>query len=350
MALPNPWYIDAEARHYAQQQRLLAYASVEGKEGVLGEEHLAVRALDTPGGAINALPGGYSVLARHTGGQFEAYVGKYVEQETVTVNPTDSSGPRTDLVILRVENPYVVGSGSWSQPPDPMNGPYVYVRVIEGVPAGTTSVSQINPDWSAITLARIDRPSNTGIVEQAHITDLRSLAKLGGERIIIVEPPEDPDEPPPPPPIAHTFFFEIRNYNSNQKLGDKVTPWTDFPNDCRWDVAIPPSATHADVWMVINNIQVREAGVYGELRVSTPFGQTAPTQFDVWHREQVAPFPGYQRHPVVAAGRISIPKADRGTIRRFRSQARLTKADGGELHWVDMTNATLLVVFKTNPS
>src|SRR5690606_39772012 len=123
VTLPNPWYIDAEARHQAQTQRLLAYAAIEGKEGVLADDHLAVKDLETPGAAIQVNPGGYSILARHTGGEFEAYVGKIPEAVTVDVSPTDSSGERTDLVILRVENPYVQGSGVWSQPTDPLNGP-----------------------------------------------------------------------------------------------------------------------------------------------------------------------------------------------------------------------------------
>jgi len=76
MPLPNPWYIDAEARHMASTQRLLANMATEGQEGVLAAEHLSVRALATPGAGITCSPGGYGVLARHAGGNFETYLGK----------------------------------------------------------------------------------------------------------------------------------------------------------------------------------------------------------------------------------------------------------------------------------
>src|SRR5580765_3563365 len=166
MALANPWYIDANARHLAAQQRLLAFNAMLGCEGVLQSDHLAVKDLDTPGASITVDPGAYSILARHSGGAYEAYVGKISVQETVAVNPVGSGGSRTDLVILRVENPYVSGSGSWVSPPDPLDGPYAYVRVIEGVTANINHVSAWNNTWSAITLARITRPASTGTILQ----------------------------------------------------------------------------------------------------------------------------------------------------------------------------------------
>src|SRR5690606_26235632 len=79
VTLPNPWYIDAEARHQAQTQRLLAYMAVEGKEGVLADDHLAAKDLETPRAANQVNPSGYSILARHTGSALEAYVGTLPE-------------------------------------------------------------------------------------------------------------------------------------------------------------------------------------------------------------------------------------------------------------------------------
>lgn len=348
MALPNPWYIDAEARHLAPQQRLLAYSAVEGKEGVLGETHLAVTDLDTPGGSIQVMPGGYSILARHLGGAYEAYVGKFVEAETVAVNPTSSSGPRTDLVILRVENPYVSGSGSWSQPADPLNGPYVHVRVIEGVPANTNSVQALNGTWSAITLARITRPASTGVVQQSHVTDLRSLAKLGGERVIIVDPPDEPD--PPAPPIAQAQFFDAKSFSGSEgTLGPATSSsWSPFPSTAYWDVAIPSWATGVDVLWQVNNIRLETKGVFGETRINLDDGAvtTPGTAFDLMHTQTI---PGWQRHPLYAAGTMALPSSQRGKIKRFRVQMRLTAADGGLLRWNTGTNMVFQAVFKQYP-
>ena len=351
MPLPNPWYIDAEARHHAQQQRLLAYAAVEGQEGVLGEQHLAVRALDTPGGAVRVMPGGYSILAKHTGGGFEAYVGKFVEQETVTVNPTDSSGPRTDLVVLRVENPYVVGAGTWSQPADPLNGPYVHVRVIEGVPAGTNDVSTVNASWSAITLARIYRPANTGIVDQSHITDLRSLAKLGGGRVTL--PPEE--ENPPAPPIAQAIFFDVRNSggvgdDTDSLDVDPSSTFHNWPDSADWDVPVPSWATGADVYLHLTGIRQDNGGTWGQLRVQIADGgaHTTPVVYDFTSDGEIE---GWTRHNLIAASSEYIPSALRGQVQRFRCQARVDGREDSDayIRWMRGSAAILQVVFKQSP-
>ena len=351
MALPNPWYIDAEARHFAQQQRLLAYAAVEGQEGVLGETHLAVTDLDTPGSSIQVMPGGYSIKARHTGGEYEAYVGKFTTAETVEVNPTDSSGSRTDLVILRVENPYVAGAGSWAQPADPLNGPYVHVRVIEGVPANTNSVQAVNTSWSAITLARIVRPANTGIVQQSHITDLRSLAKLGGQRITIIENP-----PADPPPVAQEVFYDIRN-ETQERDDDRVdddthgqSGWVSWPEDADWNVPVPSWATHAEIILQLLGIRQEGEGTYGQLRVQVNNGTltTAPVTYDFTTDGQVE---GWRRDPMFAVGSEYIPSSLRGRVIRFRSQVTIEDDPGrdGTLKWTRGSAAVLQVVFQRNP-
>lgn len=344
MALENPWYIDAEARHQPPTIRLLSYMASEGKEGVGGETHLAVTDLDTPGGSINVAPGSYAALARHTGGEYETYVGKVRIQETVAVSPTTSGGPRTDLVILRIENPYVAGSGSWSQPPDPLNGPYAHVRVIEGVPTNTNSVQAVNSTWSAITLARITRPASTGIVQQSHITDLRSLAKLGGERVIIIE-----DPPVDPPPITQAQFFDVKNFSgSQQSMGPAVTGWTHFPTQADWQVPVPSWACGVDVLFQLNNLRLENAGALGEYRININNGTvlTAPTSFDLAHNR---PINGWELHPVFAAGTVILPSSVRGKIIRFKAEMQITVNDGGTLRWAAGMNMVMQLVFKQFP-
>lgn len=345
MALPNPWYIDAEARHLAQQQRLLAYAAVEGKEGVLGEQHLAVTDLDTPDGAINVLPGGYAVLARHLGGQFESYVGKFTEQEQVAVNPTSSSGSRTDLVILRIENPYVSGAGVWAQPADPLNGPYAHIRVIEGVPANTNSVQAVDASWSAITLARIVRPASTGIVSQSHITDLRSLAKLGGDRIIIIE-----DPPEEAPPIAQQYWTESTPCEDFDDLRDEHRTFRNFPDEASWQVPIPDWATGFDLNALLN--PEITGNVWGEMRLvmnGSNDGGAIPTEFDVNYESH----PGPIREVFMIGGTLAIPTSLRGKVVNMRLQARSLVDDwahNGHLHAGHGTRCNIWINFKRNPS
>lgn len=341
MPLPNPWYIDAEARHLAPQQRLLAFSAVEGQEGILAAEHLAVTDLDTPGGAINVAPGGYSVLARHLGGSFEAYVGKITAQEQVTVNPTDSTGGRTDLVILRVENPYVSGSGVWAQPADPLNGPYAHVRVIEGVPANTTHVSAVNATWSAITLARITRPASTGIVQQSHITDLRSLARLGEQRIIIIDNP-----PATPPPIAQQYWTESTPIGNGDELLSTETVFTDFPNQATWQVPVPVWAKGMDVNVLLNPTVTDD--VIGEFRLVVQGEPTGaiPTVFNVNMPTGI----GNIRDVMMVGGTESLKPSWCGRVSTMKLQARSTSSTHpGLLRCDPGTRVNIWLSFKRFP-
>lgn len=349
MALPNPWYIDAQARHLATQQRLLAYAAVEGQEGVLANEHFAVRALGTPTDQVQAMPGGYSVLARHLGGNFEAYLGKLQEAEPVSVSPTSSSGPRTDLVILRIENPYVSGSGSWAMPNDPIGGPYAFIRVIEGVPANINHVSGHNNTWSAITLARITRPASTGIVTQAHITDLRSLAKLDGQRVIIIENP-----PADPPPIAQQYWTESTPCDANDVLLKTQNTFTNYPAEASWQVPVPAWATGFDLLAWLN--PEIDNHVFGEMRIAMSAGSVnndpggaVPARYDVNFPQNG---PGPIRELFMVGGTVFLQPALRGKVVTMKLQARSLDAGNhpGKLKTAIGTRVNVMINFKRNPS
>lgn len=317
MALPNPMYIDQYARHRASQVRVLNYAALEGQEGVLRADHFRVVSGDTPGAFIDAMPGSYGILARHIGGDFEAYVGKLRIAERADVSPTDSSGSRTDLVILRIENPYVEGSGSWPRPPDPVEGPYAHVRVIEGVQANINHVSAYNNTWSAITLARIERPANTGIVDQSHITDLRSLAKLGGERVIIIENP-----PVDPPPIAYSTFMEVKHTDdATDRINDTDTTFKNWPVEASWQVPIP-SWAHAMDYKVTINPYIDNGSTWGELRLTVDGEPTggAPTVFDINYTTDAIDMP--MKPTIYAAATESISSSIRGEVATMRLQGR----------------------------
>lgn len=342
MALSNPWYIDAEARHLAKQQRLLAYNAMEGQEGVMAPDHLAVKALATPAGGFQVMPGAYSVLAKHLGGAYEAYVGKIDVAETISVSPVSSGGPRTDLVILRIENPYVSGSGAWSQPADPIDGPYAHIRVIEGVPANTNHIAAYNNTWSAITLARITRPASTGIVDNAHITDLRSLAKLGEQRIIIIETP-----PAEPPPIAQQYWTESTPIGNNQELSSTQLSFVDFPNLAKWQVPVPAWAVGMDVNIILNpNITGDVVGEYRLVVSGTPTG-SVPTDYDFNYNGG----PGDERTVVMIGGTEYLEPSVRGKIVEMKLQARSTSggSHSGKVKCRPGTRVNVWLNFKRYP-
>lgn len=341
MALPNPWYINANARHQAATQRLLAYAAVEGQEGVLGATHLEVRAAQTPNGTIQAYPGAYSVLAKHLGGSFEAYLGKIDVAETVAVNPTNSSGPRTDLVILRVENPYVTGSGAWAAPADTVEGPYVHVRVIEGVDPNLVHVLGHNNTWSAITLARITRPANTGFVNQGHITDLRSLATLREQRLIVIN-----NQSPTIPPIAQDYWTESTPVGNNAQLLGSETGWKDFPSGLSWNVPVPIWALGVDI-DVLTQPALTLGSLSGQFRVV--FGTDTPDAVPTDFAEDLDGTT--RRRPIfMIGGTESLSSGIRGTVVSVKIQARSTNgALPGRLRFEPGSRINLRFNFKRYP-
>lgn len=177
MALDGvPWAIGGDAEHGPSVARQLAYLATNGNEGIVGPNDLKVTALSVPGAGVQVAAGGASVLNRVS--SQEAYTVRNPNADTTSVKiaATGSSGGRSYLVILRVDNPYIDGSAQ--APADAVNGPYDRFDVIAGVPAGTTRLQDIAQyaGVSAITLARIDLPASTGTVTSGMITDLRVLA------------------------------------------------------------------------------------------------------------------------------------------------------------------------------
>lgn len=319
----TPWVIDQDAQVNAQQARLLAYMATDGQQGVLGNTHLRVSQLGTPGASVQVAPGAFAIRHTGVGGEFESYVGKFGAAETAAVSPTGGS-PRTDLVIARVENPHAVGTGSWAFPADPAAGPYWHIRVIEGVtPANLPSVAAWNATWSAIALARITRPASTGIVQDSHITDLRTLVDLSGDRITIIQPPpptEGGGDPPPTtptvPPIAHDIWTGVLHLSTASTLATGQSAWIDWPAAAKWaEVPIPSWAVECDIFGSFN--PQYDDDVYGEVRLM--FHTTAGPSV-VFDRNTDG---GWQRDNIPIVGNFQIPAALRGKAVQVKLQAHM---------------------------
>jgi hypothetical protein len=322
----TPWVIDVDARVSAQAARLLAYMATDGQQGVLGATHLRVGQLLTPGAQVQVMPGAFAIRHTGVGGAFESYVGKFETAETLALSPTGASS-RTDLVIARVENPHAVGTGTWAYPADPVAGPYWYMRAIEGVtPANIPDVKTWNATWSAIPLARITRPPNTGIVQDSHITDLRSLVDLSGERITIINNPAPPTpETPAPqiptiPPVAQQVWTGVLHLSVASTLARNQTAWIDWPAAATFQVPIPSWARDCDIMGSFN--PQYDGNIYGEIR--TTFGGNAASAVvfdrnadDVWQRDNI---------PVV--GTYVVPENQRGQVVTVRLQAHMLDPSG----------------------
>lgn len=348
---PVPWFIEGGAMHSAEVARMLANVATGNQEGCLNTFDLRVLALATPGTNVRVMPGACVINNRALASEDQSYMGRSpIEDDTIAIPASGSSGPRTHLVIARVENPYISGE-PWAAPPDAANGPYIFARVIPDVPITVRSVHELGLGYSAITLARITVPANTATVTQSMITDLRSLVNT-------ITGPAGPQGPPGPPgegedcpEVVEKTFFDVKTATTEDKLD--VSPsstWRNWPSAADWLIPVPPWATGADVYLTLGGIR-QSGGTWGALRVQFDNSiETVPVVYDLTSDYEIT---GWTRHTLIAASTISIPSSKRNKVKRFRCQARVDGREpnnsGSNIRWMAGSVAIMQVVFKQNP-
>lgn len=167
-----PWFVGGGAQHAVEVARLLAYASTNGREGVVERGDCKVLATATPGNQVRVSSGGVVLKNYNAGAANQSYIGRNVGDDLITVPAQGSGSGRSDLLIARVEDPQY---SPWPTPANPAAGPYIFTRLIPSVPNTTTSARQLGLTYPAIALARIDIPASTSTITQAMIKDVRQL-------------------------------------------------------------------------------------------------------------------------------------------------------------------------------
>ncbi|GAA2842833.1 hypothetical protein ACFQ0M_48100 [Kitasatospora aburaviensis] len=313
-----PWFIEGSAEHSSQVARLLAYNSVGGAEGVIGPNDLRVRALAAPGQQVEVLTGACSILNRAAGAQYEAYAGRMIAIDKIPITPTGPAA-RSDLVIARVENPYLLGE-TWPQPSTPATGPYIYTRVISGVPAGTTSIRQVRPGDSAITLARIDIPPNTSSVLPGYVKDLRKVAR----------------------PRTEERTYTIIGYPEYSYIDKTDGGWKNWPERATWNLDIPDWAVTATITTNLSGLRLSINNVYVGMR-HVLAGQTgAYSELDDDGGT------GFRRADKLLADNFAVPAAWRGTTQTLLIQT--VAMDPGRLDVNGATQVVCKVLFKEAPA
>lgn len=295
---PVPWFVGGGALHSAEVARLVAYMAFNGNEGIVEAPDLAVRELAVPGSAVRVMPGACAIHNRAVGGEYQAYAGRLPTQDQVSIGATDSSGPRSDLIVAQAENPHIPGE-PYQQPADPTVGPYIFTRVIPDVPSTTRSVRELvtadyNP--SAITLARVDMPVSTATVAQSYITPLRFMAnprRLQLQRIINLGSVYNPD-------ALQSTTYEV------------------FPDDAYWWIdPIPPWAVRCQLFATISGMRLENSGNHiSHWRIQHGQMYSPSTYFN--QNEASA---GHETQSVIMAGDQYIPKDHRDTKRDLSIQA-----------------------------
>lgn len=245
---PVPWMVGGGAQHSTDLGRVVAYGAYGGEEGIVSGKDCEVRELATPGPQVRVFPGVVAVVNRATGAAGEMYVGRLPKPvsgdpapERVDIASTSAGGGRTDLIVARVENPWIP-TEPWADPANPAVGPYIFTRVIQNVPVATESVAELGLGYSALALARVTLPASTAVITQSMVTDLRQLSSSK------VSPNE-----------KVTYPAATRALTS--------TTYANWPTDANMSVEIPSWATHVYGKAILGGVAWGSAAAQGSLRL-----------------------------------------------------------------------------------
>lgn len=328
-----PWFVGGGAEHSPEVARLLAYAAVGGAEGIVTPGDLKVSQLNVPGTSVNIADGAGLIPNRAAGGSQQTYVGRMATQDTIAIASTGSSGGRNDMVIARVEDPYMAGE-VWPVPTNPKVGPYVRTRVLSNVPASAiaspdAAVAHLRANgFSAIPLAGIKLPASTGTVTSSMIVDLRKLARPRRE--------------------LNVFRFQP---SSDQAIPEDTYAW--FP---QWEplFTVPEWATHFTAVLTASGIyKLTGAHIIGDLQLAwSASGGASPVIFgNTVFEIEAGSSPS--REVIVVSGETDISASHRGQVRTVRVNGRRnstysqgTRGQGSEVWSNKGSNFTLLIEFE----
>ncbi|MEH0650477.1 hypothetical protein QA995_13830 [Streptomyces scabiei] len=308
MTLQPPMMVRG-ADHSARAMRLMIRDLARGRQGVAESEDLKVRPLETPGPGVRVGDG--SALIHGARPWQGAYTQSNIGDTVVDVPPT---GPvaRTDLLVLRIEDPEFEGDR------DPRRQNIGYFHLIQGIGSQDTTALR---EMTVIPLARITIPRNTGTITAEMITDLRRLANPRTERTLRTVHPE------------HT-----------EKVPGKHGHWAAWPKEAAWDLDVPAWATTATIVVSLSGLRAEAGSVYAELRTRLGERAAKPTVVDDDGTTT-------RRSSVTLADTLAVPPAYRGTRQHLAVEINQNDKYGdGDLSVAKGTTVTLDVAFTEGPA
>jgi hypothetical protein len=314
-----PWLIGGGAEHPPEVGRLLAYAAVQSNEGVVGITDLRVTAQAAPAASVQVAAGACTLLNRYPGGGQQSYIARAPIAEDLVVPGTGAAGGRTDLVVVRIDDPQYPGVAA---PASVQDGPYVSTYLIQNVPAGTQTAAELNLGYPAIALARITQPANNASITNAMITDLREVANPRTARHI----------------FAYNLGAGVTDVQNTSAAGGEQ--WPDSPG---WVVDVPEWATQARIVATWAQVLVPAGNATGNLwaRLGTAAGDhvdTPTTRYDTPGSTQAS------RSSFTVAATVAVPaglRGDRSVPVELRAQ-RLTESGAAAEIRLDQSSATIL--------
>lgn len=310
--------------HDARMARELAWIATGGQTGIVGPESLEVVAQSTPNGTVRIMPGGMSIAATsqsaaigYTSAPWQSYMRAIYSPLTVEIDPTGSSGGRTDVVGIVVDDPEFEGTS-----PDVDAHDYWRPHVVKN--AGNNAT---RPEHFAslgrpfLPLAQVQIPSSTATVTNSMITDIRFLAVARTHTVELITP--------------------VNTGSGNIDIGPGQSSWFDLVEFS--NIQVPQWATRCQISMTISHAYAINGRIGGLFRVATEGSNrmiaTAPSSFledgGLWER--------FSMH---TAGTIHLHRSTMGAESRLQLQISRTESSSrpGTLRIPDSQTHTAMAI------
>lgn len=318
-----PWFVDG-GEHGPEVARTLAYAAMNGHEGVIGVDDCKVTASAIPDGNIHIAPGAIAALNRFGGGDGQGYILRNVGDEAKAMTPQGSSGERWDLVAAIVQDPQYAGQPA---PPSVPDGPYVVTAVYEDVPSTTRTLAEVDPDQTGVALALVKFNASDGTVNDSEITDLRQMLLARSK----------------------TVTKMISLDGSPVNLGSSLQV---FPTGASWTIDVPEWANRVSLSVTMSGVNCLDGGADGgtaQGKVQVELG-TITTDQGRWQANAVGP--GRQTTMTIQAaeGDLAVPEGIRGTSQTLRVRATHDGGSGMSVRERDGLTAIVNAIFEEVPA
>lgn len=294
--------------------RLMLQSATLGSQGVIGHLDCQVSANSPNTSGVYITSGAVAVLGVETSYQ-GSYYGYNVGNDTSLTIAATGGSSRSDMVVVRAEDPTWSGSG-WTGPP---SGQILFPRILSNVGAGAT----VPPGgYSCIPLARIDMPASTSVVAQSYIHDLRQVCN--------------------PQRIMQSFAVEGPGSSTNWTVSTTPAAW---PPGATWSVSIPAFATTAVVSWIISDLSwisgTARGFVYPVFGPSVTSPNLAMTQTLVSVPSSVG-----GRHTISGAATASIGPSLRGTTQTLQFAQITDGVQTGVMAANEATQTWILLEFQ----
>ena len=319
------WAANGGFEMSAERARELAWIATGGQTGVIGPGSLRVRATATPGPNVRIFPGAFAAQATpgsgmgYTSAPWQSYMRAVYQTLTVPIRATNSSGARTDVIGIIIDDPQYEGtSGSVNW------GTHKFFRphVVENAPNSTRPEHFANLGRPFVPLARIRIPSNTATITNSMIEDLRFLAVRR--------------EWAAPPLVTSVSTGLVRQNNE--------TGWVDL--DAIGEIDVPQWATSVKIDGEIVGAAHMSGWVRGEalLRFSAA-AQTQSSPALPWRSPDDT-----SRFQIPIAGQMTLADVSRGAPAVMRFRVRVLGGTGRLQFNVGSTYYRLRLTFEEAPT